>query len=112
MICALGEAHEQAVQDRPLQYYPKLHVHVDASVAVVPVQRLAVVAYCEHVMHDENVAPSPKCPALQTHVGTFAVLPAAQLTAICAFGACCCTCARGAGLPMAVAVVSEVTCAC
>ena len=62
-------------------------MHVDVSAEVSTVQGLAFVAFCEHVLHAEHVVPSPKYPALQTHVGTFAVLPAAQLTVICAFEA-------------------------
>ena len=62
-------------------------MHADVSAAVLPEQGFVFVAYWEHVLHAEHVAPSPEYPALQTHVGTFDVLPAAQLTAICAFEA-------------------------
>ena len=62
-------------------------MHVDVSDAEVLEQRPTFVAYWEHVLHAEHVTPSPKYPALQTHVGTFDVLPAAQLTVICAFEA-------------------------
>ena len=52
-------AHAHGLQARPVPKYPELHLHVDTSVAVLPEQGLATVAFCEHVLHAEHVAPSP-----------------------------------------------------
>ena len=53
-------------------------MHVDVSAEVSPVQGLALVAFCEHVLHAEHVAPSPEYPALQVQTTVSVELLAAQ----------------------------------
>ncbi len=55
----LEEAQVHAVQVRPSPKYPALHTHVDVSVVVLPRHTPAFVAYGEHVLHAEQVVPSP-----------------------------------------------------
>ena len=53
-------------------------MHVNVSVDVLPVQGLASVAFCEHVLHAEHVVPLPKYPALQVQTTVSVELLAAQ----------------------------------
>ena len=53
-------------------------MHADVSALELPVQGSAFVAYDEHVLHAEHVAPSPKYPALQVQTTVSLVLAAWQ----------------------------------